>query len=165
MWVGEALIGDGCNRAHTNLLLGSREGPVGTAMAVGLATPRGGHAPFLAVLRPNVLVKPATLFVNKIAIESERHGEMTWGPAQIGLAAGIAEALEVGLLNPQAVDHWAIIAAVFVATDAESAEVVFLNNKEAAVVAMTRALNNEPTADQVLDAVRQPGNRFFNPAL
>lgn len=70
MWIGEALIGEGHDRAHTNLLVGTREGPVGTAT-------RAGYAPFLAVLKPNVLVKPVTLFVNKVAIESERHGEMT----------------------------------------------------------------------------------------
>src|SRR5262245_22757104 len=61
--VGEAMAGRGENRVHINLLLGSREGPVGHAFAVALASPRPGHVPFLVTLRPNVPVRPATLFV------------------------------------------------------------------------------------------------------
>ena len=45
-----------------------RDGPVGTAWATALAMPRPGHAAFVTILRPNLPVKPLTLFVNKAAM-------------------------------------------------------------------------------------------------
>src|SRR5579859_3247716 len=61
--VGESFIGEGAEAAHINTVLGDREGPVGTAWATSLAMPRPGHIPFVTVLKPNLPVKPPTLFV------------------------------------------------------------------------------------------------------
>ena len=91
MQIGESFIGDGNEAAHINTVLGERSGPVGTAWASALASPSRGHAPFVAVIQPGVLVQPPTLFVNKAAIAGERHAEMTWGAAQAGVAAGVIE--------------------------------------------------------------------------
>ena len=96
MQIGEGFAGSGANAAHVNTVLGAKDGPVGIAWATALATPRLGHAPFVVVVRPNVPVKPFTLFVNKSAIDSEkneRHARLTWGAAQAGVAAGVAGAL------------------------------------------------------------------------
>ena len=38
MYVGEALVGEGNEIAHIDLLIGSKDGPVGTAFANALAT-------------------------------------------------------------------------------------------------------------------------------
>src|SRR6476660_6972622 len=101
MQVGESFAGSGPNAAHINTVLGAKDGPVGTAWATALATPRLGHAPFVVVVRPNVAVKPFTLFVNKAAIDgeaNERHAQLTWGAAQAGIAAGVVAALEKGIV-------------------------------------------------------------------
>ena len=84
MKIGEGFVGEGANAAHINVVLGLRDGPVGTAWATALATPREGHVPFVAVAQPNMPVVPFTLFVNKAAIANDRHGELTWGAAQAG---------------------------------------------------------------------------------
>ena len=63
--IGESYVGEGAEAAHINTVLGDRDGPVGTAWATALATPRPGHAAFVVILRPNLPVKPLTLFVNK----------------------------------------------------------------------------------------------------
>ena len=63
--VGEGFAGTGADVAHVNTVLGRKGGPVETAWAVALATPRPGHLPFVAVLQPGLPVKPMTLFVNK----------------------------------------------------------------------------------------------------
>ena len=94
--------GSGPNAAHINTVLGAKDGPVGTAWATALATPRLGHAPFVVVVRPNVPVKPFTLFVNKAAIDgetNERHAQLTWGAAQAGVAAGVAAAVRTGVVS------------------------------------------------------------------
>ena len=56
--MGEGFAGSGPSAAHVNTVLGRKGGPVETAWATALATPRQGHIPFVAVLRPNMPVKP-----------------------------------------------------------------------------------------------------------
>ena len=46
---------------------------------------------FVVILRPNLPVKPLTLFVNKAPMADEQHGNLTWGAAQAGIASSIAE--------------------------------------------------------------------------
>src|SRR5215471_3776471 len=99
MLIGESFIGEGADAAHVNTVLGDRDGPVGTAWATALAAPRQGHVPFVAVLRPGLPVKPMTLFANKATIGGSRHGELTWGAAQAGVAAGVADAVSEGIVS------------------------------------------------------------------
>ena len=94
--IGESFVGDGADAAHVNVVLGPRDGPAGVAWATALATPRAGHVPFVAVLQPGLAVQPPTLFVNKAAIEPGRHADLTWGAAQAGVAAGVADAVAEG---------------------------------------------------------------------
>lgn len=159
LYIGEALVGTGGEAAHSNLVLGPRDGPAGTAFATALATPRAGHLPYLVVVTPNVLVKPPTLFVNKVAVEGELHGKLTWGAAQIGLALGIRDA--AGLLPPEAFDRWVVIASVLVNTTAKDERAVFENQRRAAFTCIQRALRHEPAQETFLAAAA--GNRFFNP--
>src|SRR5215204_1182958 len=49
--IGEAFVGEGPNAAHLNVVIGRKGGPVETAWATSLATPRAGHVPFLLTLR------------------------------------------------------------------------------------------------------------------
>lgn len=159
LYIGEALVGSGGEAAHSNLVLGPRQGPAGAAFATALATPRAGHLPYLVVLAPNVLAKPATLFVNKIAVESELHGKLTWGAAQIGLAMGIRDA--GALLPPEAFDEWVIIASVLAWSGARDERTVFENQRQAARACIERALKGEPDRATVERAVA--GNSFFTP--
>src|SRR5256885_2123915 len=94
-------------------MLGDKGGPVGAAWATALATPRAGHAAFVVVAAPNVPVKPMTLFVNKATVESanERHGRLTWGAAQAGVAAGVTSAHRQGVLHADAADELELVAA------------------------------------------------------
>ena len=93
MQIGEGFAGDGANAAHINTVLGSKDGPVGVAWTTALATPRAGHTPFVVVVRPNVPVKPLTLFVNKATVDAanDRHGTLTWGAAQAGVGGGLPD--------------------------------------------------------------------------
>ena len=52
MFVGEALVGDGNEIAHIDLLIGRKDGPVGVAFANALARQSEGHSNLLAVLEP-----------------------------------------------------------------------------------------------------------------
>jgi 5,6,7,8-tetrahydromethanopterin hydro-lyase len=162
--IGECLIGRGAHAAHLNVLLGPRDEPLGAAFAVAAASPAPGHVPFLTVLKPNLPVRPATLFVSKATLRDERHERLTWGAAQAGVAAGITRALVQGVLPPQAEEGWLAIALVWVDWNAEDAEQVYANNKAATYTAVQRALMSDwPNRDELAAALVQVGNPFFTP--
>lgn len=161
MWIGEAFVGEGAEAAHLNTVLGDRDGPVGAAWATALATPRTGHVPFVTVLRPGLPVQPMTLFVNKAAIASDRHGHLTWGAAQAGVAGGVADALADGVVPNDRVGALALIAAVWVNPEAEDEEAVYANNRAATTLALEAGRASEPTVGSVLAARAEPANPYF----
>src|SRR4030066_1860883 len=59
--IGEALLGEGNEVAHIDLMIGDKQGIVGTAFASGISNLSAGHTPLLAVIRPNLPPKPYTL--------------------------------------------------------------------------------------------------------
>lgn len=160
MKIGEGFVGEGANAAHINIVLGLREGPVGTAWATALATPREGHVPFVAVAQPNMPVVPFTLFVNKAAIANDRHGELTWGGAQAGVAAGVGLAHRASLFDGN-LDSLVLIVAVWVNPNADSEEAVFVNNRDATLAALQQAHNAGPDIARVLAAMANPSNPYF----
>lgn len=161
--IGEAFSGSGPNAAHINTVLGPKGGPVETAWATALATPRAGHAAFVTVIRPDVAVKPLTLFVNKAALTAGTlHADLTWGAAQAGVAAGVVDAVAAGVIDRQEVDDLLLIAAVWVDPAADSEEEVFANNRDATARALARSQTGEPTIEQVQEAsATGPANPFF----
>jgi len=136
--VGESFVGDGANCAHINTVFGHRVGPVGTAFAIALATPSAGHVPFLVVWRPDAPVAPATLFINKAAIANARHGELTWGAAQAGVAQGVTEYMDRRFPVEEDTSPFVLLTAVWVDPVADSDHEVFDNNRSATVRALER---------------------------
>ena len=161
--IGESFVGDGADAAHVNVVLGPRDGPAGAAWATALATPRAGHVPFVAVVQPGLAVQPPTLFVNKAAIEPGRHADLTWGAAQAGVAAGVADAVAEGVVAAEEVGELALIAAVWVNPAADDERAVFENNREATLTALRNAREGAPPVDEVLAARDEPWNPFFRP--
>ncbi len=162
MQLGEAYVGDGAEAAHVNTVFGTRNGPVGTAWATALATPRIGHVPFVAVLRPGLPVQPMTLFVNKAAIASEHHGALTWGAAQAGVAGGVADAVGADLLDGHGgIDDQCLIVAVWVDPAAADEELVYANNRAATFQAIQAGAKHLPRLADVLSAHETPSNPYF----
>ncbi|MGO2112695.1 MAG: formaldehyde-activating enzyme [Pseudoclavibacter sp.] len=159
--LGESFIGEGVNAAHINTVAGPRDGAAGTAWATALATPSAGHVPFVAVLRPSLPVKPLTLFVSKSAPANDDHGTLIWGPAQAGVAAGVADALADGTIPEAAADTHAVIAAVWVNPGADDADTVYRNNREATRRALEAGAARLPSNADVIDARHAPTNPFY----
>jgi len=161
--IGEGFVGSGPNAAHLNVVLGRKGGPVETAWVTALATPRQGHAAFVATLQPNLPVEPLTLFVNKADIRGEDHAHLTWGAAQAGVARGVAEAVAGGLVPREEVDDLLLIAAVWVDWSANDADEVYENNARATRAALEAAAAGRPALDEILAALETPFNAFFRP--
>jgi 5,6,7,8-tetrahydromethanopterin hydro-lyase len=158
--IGEAFEGAGSNAAHVNVVLGRKGGPVETAWATALATPRQGHIPFVVVLQPSLPVKPLTLFVNKADIRGDRHADLTWGPAQAGVARGVLAAARAGIVPAADVEELLLIAAVWVDWAADDETAVYENNAESTRRALEAAVAAKPSLDELL-AAGEPWNPFF----
>ncbi|HZQ86717.1 MAG TPA: formaldehyde-activating enzyme [Acidimicrobiales bacterium] len=161
--LGEAFIGSGGDAAHVNTVLGAKGGPVETAWAMALATPRPGNAAFVTVVQPGLAVKPLTLFVNKATIGGEQHSRLTWGAAQAGVAGGVLDAVAEGFVDPALVDDLLLIAAVWVDPAASGEDSVYANNREATRLALLAGRDRRPAIDDLLAARANPFNPFFHP--
>jgi 5,6,7,8-tetrahydromethanopterin hydro-lyase len=159
--IGEGFSGAGPNAAHVNTVLGPREGPVGTAWATALATPRAGHSSFVVVARPNMPVKPPTLFVNKAEIRGDEHGFLHWGAAQAAVARGVLESVAEGTIPQGSVENLALIAAVWVDWAASDEEEIYANNVEATRTALAAAAEGRPRLEELLAIRADPENPFF----
>jgi 5,6,7,8-tetrahydromethanopterin hydro-lyase len=163
--IGESYVGEGAEAAHINTVQGDRDGPVGTAWATALATPRPGHAAFVVILRPNLPVKPLTLFVNKAPMADEQHGNLTWGAAQAGVAGGVADAVADGVISAEDAERLVLIAAVWVNPAARDATLVYRNNRAATRNALKNSVTGAPKLDEILAARHTPANPFFTAGL
>jgi 5,6,7,8-tetrahydromethanopterin hydro-lyase len=160
--LGESFVGEGANAAHVNTVLGECGGPVETAWATALATPRAGHVPFVATVTPGTAVRPFTLFVNKATMENDRHAELTWGAAHAGVAVGVMEAVAEGIVAAADAAELLLIAAVWVNPQAEDERLVFENNKEATLGALRAGKEGRPFVGEALSARHTPSNAYFS---
>jgi 5,6,7,8-tetrahydromethanopterin hydro-lyase len=160
---GEAYSGTGVDAAHVNTVLGPKDGPVEIAWATAMATPREGHAAFVVVASPNVPVMPMTLFVNKATIASREHATITWGAAQLGVAAGVIDAVEQTVIAPHALTTVLLIVAVWVDPAARDADAVFAHNRDATTRALARGADENVDVSALLAARGALVNGYYRP--
>lgn len=142
--VGEALIGEGAELAHIDLLLGNKEGPVGNAFANAVSQLSMGHTPLLAVVRPNLLTKPATVIIPKVTLRGMEQVNEMFGPVQAAVAKAVADCLEEGLFANVDIEDTVIIASAFVHPDAKDYNRIYRYNYGATKLALHRALDKFP---------------------
>jgi 4-hydroxy-tetrahydrodipicolinate synthase len=149
--VGEALAGQGAEVAHIDLLIGTKDGPVAQAFANAKAAPKSGHEPLLAILEPNLSVKPVTLIVPTVTITSMRQASMVFGPAQTAVAKAVVDSVADGTISKDAADDLVIIANVFVHPTAVDRQRVYINNYKAMRHAIRKTMEGRPTMDELLE--------------
>jgi len=149
--VGEALAGSGAEVAHIDLIMGRSDGPVGEAFAKAKATPTPGHEPLLAILEPNLTVKPVTLIVPTVTITSMRQASMVYGPAQTAVAKAVIDSVADGTIPREAVEDLIIIANVFVHPTAVDRQRVYINNYKAMRHAIRKTIEGRPSVDELIE--------------
>lgn len=147
---GEALVGEGAEVAHIDLVIGPKGSAVEQAFVSALASPQKGHTPLLAVVTPNLPPKPATLMVNKVTIKNANQAVMMFGPAQHAVAMAVMDSVEEGVIPKEKAEDLLIIASVFIEWDAADKKKVHDWNYEATKLAIKRAITGEPKVDEVL---------------
>jgi 5,6,7,8-tetrahydromethanopterin hydro-lyase len=159
MSVGEALVGSGNEVAHIDLLIGSKEGPVGAAFANALADQKHGHSNLLAVLEPNLLCKPATVLITKVTIKGAKQAVQMFGPAQKAVAKAVADSVASGVIPKDQAESLVIVCGVFIHWDAKDDAKIYEYNYEATKLSIQRAMKSEPKIDEVLakkDTAKHP---------
>jgi 4-hydroxy-tetrahydrodipicolinate synthase len=149
--VGEALAGQGAEVAHIDLMIGRKGGPLGEAFAKAKATPTVGHEPLLALLEPNLAVKPVTLIVPTVTITSMRQASMVYGPAQTAVAKAVVDSVADGTIPKEAADDLIIIANVFVHPTAVDRQRVYINNYKAMRHAIRKTIEGRPSLDELIE--------------
>jgi formaldehyde-activating enzyme len=149
--VGEALAGQGAEVAHIDLLIGKKDGPLGEAFAKAKATPTSGHEPLLAILEPNLSVKPVTLIVPTVTITSMRQASMVYGPAQTAVAKAVIDSVADGTIPKEAAEDLIIIANVFVHPTAVDRQRIYINNYKAMRHAIRKTIEGRPTIDELIE--------------
>ncbi|KUK05193.1 MAG: hypothetical protein PWR26_70 [Methanosarcinales archaeon] len=149
--VGEALIGEEPELAHIDLMIGDKDGPVGEAFAAGLSTLSMGHTPLLAVIRPNLLTKPATLIVPKVTVRSMEDAAKVFGPAQSAVALAVADSVQAGIIPRDKVEELVMVVSVFIHPEAKDFDRLYRYNYGATKLAIARAMEGFPSIDKVLE--------------
>jgi 5,6,7,8-tetrahydromethanopterin hydro-lyase len=150
MYVGESLVGEGNEIAHIDLLIGDKSGPVGVAFANALSTQSQGHSNLLAVLTPNLAVKPATVMITKVTIKGAKQAVQMFGPAQYAVAKAVADSVEAGVIPKDQCENLVIVCGVFIHWQAADDKKIFQYNYEATKEAIARAMKGEPSAAEMI---------------
>jgi 5,6,7,8-tetrahydromethanopterin hydro-lyase len=150
MFVGEALAGEGNEVAHIDLLIGSKDGPVGQAFANALARQSKGHSNLLAVLAPNLAVKPATVMITKVTIGGAKQAVQMFGPAQSAVAKAIADSVAEGVIKKGDAENLVCVCGVFIHWQAADDKKIYDYNYQATKMAVKNAMENKPTVDEMI---------------
>ncbi len=157
--IGEALVGDGPEVAHIDLVIGTKGSAVETAFMKSLAMPREGHTPLLAVLEPNLQSKPSTLIINKVTIKNADQALLMFGPGQAAVAKAVMDCVEEGTINKDDAEDLLLIVSVFIHWEAKDKQKIYDYNYEATKLAIERAIKREPSVGEALarkDNARHP---------
>ena len=140
--------------AMPEILIGRTDGPVGQAFANMMAQTQG-HTAMFAIRACNQLVRPATIMVPKVTLKDSANVGLRGGPVQAGIADAVVDAVADGDIPRDMVNDLCIIALLWLdpscAKDPNlDRKDLYRTNYEAMRIAIKRALNNEPSADELI---------------
>ena len=160
MFIGEALAGDGNEVAHIDLIIGPRGSAAETAFANCITNNKDGFSSLLAVVAPNLMVKPSTVMFNKVTIKGSKQAVQMFGPAQRGVAMAVADSVEDGTIPADQADDLFVAVGVFIHWAAEDDAKIQQYNYEATKEALARAVAGSPTAAEVVAAKGEATHPF-----
>lgn len=148
--VGEALVGEGNEVAHIDLIIGPRGTPAEAAFCNTLTNQKRGVNGLLAVLAPNLMVKPATVMFNKVDIKHAKQAVQMFGPAQYGVARAVADSVKEGVIPLDQANDVFICVGVFIHWQAEDDRKIQDWNYAATKLALKRAVSELPLPEEVV---------------
>ena len=150
LYIGESLVGEGNEIAHIDLIIGPRGSVAEHAFTNALTNNKKGFTTLLAVIAPNLMVKPATILFNKVTIRGSKQAVQMFGPAQRGVAMAVADCVEDGTIPADEAEDLFICVGVFIHWQAEDDALIEKFNYQATKEALKRAIAGSPTANEVI---------------
>ena len=157
--VGEALVGEGNEVAHIDLLIGPRNSAAETAFCNALVNNKDGFTSLLAVISPNLACKPNTVMFNKVTIKGAKQAVQMFGPAQHAVAMAVQDCVADGTIPADEADDLFICVGVFIHWEAADDKKIHNYNYQAVKESIKRAVAGEPKARDVTakkDSVKHP---------
>jgi 5,6,7,8-tetrahydromethanopterin hydro-lyase len=148
--VGEALVGEGNELAHVDLIIGPRGSAAEIAFCNTLTNQKRGDNALLALVAPNLMAKPATVMFNKVEIRNEKQANQMFGPAERGVAKAVVDAVKEGIIPPAEAENVFICVGVFIHWEAEDNTKIQDWNYEATKLAIARAVAGDPKMEEVI---------------
>jgi 5,6,7,8-tetrahydromethanopterin hydro-lyase len=146
---GEALVGEGNEIAHIDLIMGPRGSAAEKAFANSLTNNKDGFTSLLAVIAPNLMVKPATVMFNKVTIKDAKQAVQMFGPAQHAVAKAVADCVAEDVIPQDQANDLFICVGVFIHWDAADDKKIQDYNYRATKEAIARAIGGDPKAVDV----------------
>lgn len=149
--LGEALVGEGNEVAHIDLMMGPRGSAAETAFCNALVNNKDGFSTLLAVVAPNLACKPNTILFNKVTIAGGKQAVQMFGPAQRAIAMAVMDCVEDGTIPADEADDIFISVGVFIHWEADDDAKIQDYNYEATKLSIKRAVSREPKSAEVLN--------------
>ena len=156
---GEALVGEGNEIAHIDLIMGPRGSAAEKAFANSLTNNKDGFTSLLAVIALNLMVKPPTVMFNKVTIKDAKQAVQMFGPAQHAVAKAVADSVAEGVIPRDQANDLFICVGVFIHWDAADDKKIHDFNYKAVKESIERAVNGKPTPAEVVsqrDSAKHP---------
>jgi 5,6,7,8-tetrahydromethanopterin hydro-lyase len=140
--------------AMPEILIGRTDGPVGQAFANMMAQSKG-HTAMFAIRACNQLVRPATITVPKVTLKNMANIDLFGGVVQSATADAVIDSVIDGTIPKDIANELCIISLVWIdprcATDPNlDKRDMYRTNYEATKLAIKRALNDEPSIDELI---------------
>jgi 5,6,7,8-tetrahydromethanopterin hydro-lyase len=148
--VGEALVGEGNEVAHVDLIIGPRGSAAEIAFCIALTNQKRGDNALLSLVAPNLMTKPPTVMFNKVDIKNAKQAVQMFGPAQSGVAAAVADSVKEDIIPLVEANDLFICVGVFIHWDAEDDTKIQDWNYAATKLAISRAVTGLPLPSQVI---------------
>jgi formaldehyde-activating enzyme len=140
--------------AMPEVVIGSVAGPVGQAFATMMGQ-SAGHTRMFAVRDCNQMVRPVTMMISKVTIETEAYVTLFGGIVQAATADAVLDCVIENILPKDEVNELAILDMIWIdprcATDPNlDKKELYQTNYDATKLAIKRAMANEPTLDELI---------------
>jgi formaldehyde-activating enzyme len=140
--------------AMPEILIGAVDGPVGQAFATMMGQ-SAGHTRMFAIRACNQLVRPATLMVPKVTIKDSATVNLFGGVVQSATADAVLDCVIEGIIPKDQVNDLCIVSLIWidpacVKDPNRDDQDLYRTNYEATKLAIKRALNNEPSIDELI---------------
>ncbi len=153
--------------AMPEILIGDVDGPVGQAFA-NMMGQTAGHTRMFAIRACNQQVRPATLMVPKVTMKKGAYVNLFGGVVQAATADAVLDCVAEGIIPRDQVNRLCIISLIWIdpqcATDPSLDEKdLYRTNYEATKLAIQRALNDEPTIEELIANRHSIKHEMYDP--